>query len=135
MPTTANTADQRKSRSLPQDTTRCTLLFGRSATAREVWLQQPNLLEIINHFLRTVSVPYNDANAAELRADPILSAAATLDIGPGVKAQDLHRDDFIWQQTHRNENEKAYMLGSDVAMGLLVPGVKTTAANGATLVC
>ncbi|KAL9120234.1 MAG: hypothetical protein Q9187_003213 [Circinaria calcarea] len=126
--------DDRKSRSLPRETTRCTLLFGRSATAREVWLQQPDLLKIINHFLRTVSVPFNDANAKELGTDPILSAAATLDIGPGVKAQDLHRDDFIWQQTHRVTDEKTYTLGSDVALGLLVPGVRTTAANGATLV-
>lgn len=58
-----------------------------------------------------------------------------MNIGPGVKAQDLHRDDFIWQQTHRAGNEeKTYTLGSDVAVGLLIPGVKTTAANGATLV-
>lgn len=79
-------------------------------------------------------MPYNDANLTELGTDPILSAAATLDIGPGVKAQDLHRDDFIWQQTHKAGDEKTYTLGQDVSMGLLVPGVKTTAANGATLV-
>ncbi|MCJ1281397.1 hypothetical protein MMC26_000716 [Xylographa opegraphella] len=126
--------NDRKSRSLPRETSRCTLLFGRSTTAREVWLQQPNLLRIINHFLRTVSVPYNDANGTELVSDAILSASATLDISPGVKAQDLHRDDFIWQQTHKAEDGATYRVGSDVAMGLLVPGVKTIAANGATLV-
>lgn len=69
----------------------------------------------------------------KLSTDPILSSAATLDIGPGVKAQGLHRDDFIWQQTHTTPREK-YSLGSDVSMGLLVPGVNTTAENGATLV-
>lgn len=69
----------------------------------------------------------------KLCTDPILSSAATLDIGPGVKAQGLHRDDFIWQQTHTTPREK-YSLGSDVSMGLLVPGVNTTAENGATLV-
>ena len=56
-----------------------------------------------------------------------------MEICPGVKAQGLHRDDFIWQQTHTHRQEK-YVSGSDVGMGLLVPGVKTSAANGATLV-
>ena len=71
--------------------------------------------------------------AETLATDPILSAAATLDICPGVKAQPLHRDDFIWQQTHAQSQER-YQPGSDVGMGLLVAGVKVNAANGATLV-
>ena len=120
-------------RSLPRETTRCTRLFGRSDTAREIWLQQPALLEIINYFLRTVSVPYNDAGDFKLGTDAILSAAATLDVGPGVKAQDLHRDDFIWQQTHMDRAEE-HTLGADVCMGLLVPGIDTNLENGATLV-
>lgn len=69
----------------------------------------------------------------EYKTNPILSAAATLEICPGVKAQGLHRDDFIWQQTHAHRQE-SYLPGSDVVMGLLVAGVKTSAANGATLV-
>ena len=83
-----------------------------------------------------MTVPYNDASKTELGTDAILSAAATLDIGPGVKAQDLHRDDFIWHATHANRGEglEKYELGSDLAIGLLVPGVPTTMANGATLV-
>ena len=91
---------------------------------------------MINHFLRTKSLPYNDGNSTVIETDAILSAAATLDIGPGVKAQDLHRDDFIWQQTHSVEVEEGreYQMGSDVSMGLLVPGVNTTKANGASLV-
>ncbi|KAL8802059.1 MAG: hypothetical protein Q9182_004072 [Xanthomendoza sp. 2 TL-2023] len=88
--------------------------------------------EIVNHFLRTESVPYNDKGSIPISTDAILSASATLDIGPGVQAQDLHRDDFIWQQTHRAQSE-GYKLGSDVGMGLLVPGVRTRRENGATL--
>ena len=91
--------------------------------------------DILNYFLRTVSRPYQwrGDGAKDLATDPILSAAATLDICPGVKAQGLHRDDFIWQQTHEVEQE-SYRMGSDVSMGLLVAGVKTNKANGATLV-
>ena len=126
---------QRRAKSLPPETARCNRLFGLSTTARETWLQQPALLTIIHHFLRTTSKPYHwsEEGAGELVTDPILSAASTLDICPGVKAQGLHRDDFIWQQTHMVEQEE-YLLGSDVGLGLLVAGVKTTAANGATMV-
>ena len=128
-----NANPQRARRSLPRETSRVTRLFGRSKTAREGWLQQPNLHEVFNHFLRTESIPYQDPNSIKLSTDPILSSAATLDIGAGVKAQGLHRDDFIWQQTRTTPREK-YSLGSDVSMGLLVPGVNTNAHNGATLV-
>ena len=50
--------------------------------------------------------------------------------------QGLHRDDFIWQQTHHRHGFEGgkYTPGSDVGMGLYVPGVDTTAENGATLV-
>ena len=83
-------------------------------------------------------MPYNDATSTELSTNAILSAAATLDIGPGVKAQDLHRDEFIWQMTHDGRGQeglKEYRVGEDVAVGLLVPGVRTTKENGATLAC
>ena len=126
-------APQRAKRSLIRGTTRVTRLFGRSTTAREGWLQQPELHMVFNHFLRTETMPYHDPNSMKLSTDPILSSAATLDIGPGVKAQGLHRDDFIWQQTHTTPREK-YSLGFDVGMGLLVPGVTTTVENGATKV-
>ena len=131
---TTDDAQQRALQSLPRETSRCYRLFGRSATARESWLQQPAFLGILNHFLRTKTVPYNDNGSTVLETDAILSAAATLDIGPGVKAQDLHRDDFIWQQTHKAKGGEGYQMGSDFSMGLLVPGVNTTKANGATLV-
>ena len=126
---------QRLRKALPRETARCTRLFGRSTTAREDWLQQPELLQIINHFLRTVSIPYNDTSNTEITTDAILSASATLDIGPGVKAQDLHRDDFIWQHTQTNEDTRnKYEMGQDISVGLLVPGVDTCRKNGATLV-
>lgn len=120
---------KQETRDLPPATVRVSRFFGRSETAREVWLQQPSLLEILQYFLRTESVSYNGTE--KIVSDPILSAAATLDIGPGITAQELHRDDFIWHQTHGSL--KAYERGRDVGMGLLVPGVKTTLENGATL--
>ena len=159
----------------PPEWARCNLLFGRSTTAREVWLQKPPLLAIVNHFLRTVSMPYNDGSSTTIETDAILSAASTLDVRPGVKAQGLHRDDFIWQWRHNVKEKGAqmdaftedkdgetgigfggqdggaqhedgaesgesgvrrrqYRMGQDACIGLLVPGVDTCVANGATLV-
>ena len=106
-------------------------MFGRSPTARESWVQQPGFLEILRHFLGTQSTIYNGANA-KVTTDPILSASATLYVGPGEKKQKLHRDDFIWQQEHVRQEE--YQRGSDVGAGLLVAGTDTTLENGATLV-
>ncbi|KAL9613646.1 MAG: hypothetical protein Q9167_001822 [Letrouitia subvulpina] len=127
---------EQASQSVPRTTTRCSRLFGRSITAREKWLQQNSLLEIINHFLRSESVVYhepeNSGDSSTISTDAILSAASTLDIGPGVKAQTLHRDDFIWQQTHENPCIDGYKIGRDICMGLLVPGVPVTRENGAT---
>ena len=113
---------------------RCYHLFGTSETAREKWMQQPELLQMLRYFLGTKSTPYNGSVSMSLETDPILSAANTLDILPGAEAQGLHRDDFIWQQKHESQEQTGYRVGSDVGMGVLVPGVKTTAENGATFV-
>ena len=117
----------------PRGTVRCHRLFGRSRIARERWLQRTETRQILNHFLSSSSLPYNDQSGCPIETDPILSASATMEISPGEKAQHLHRDDFIWQQTHLDSRE-LYTKGSDVGMGILVPGVKTTRANGATAV-
>ncbi|KAI4191405.1 MAG: hypothetical protein LQ348_003516 [Seirophora lacunosa] len=109
------------------------ILFGRSETAREKWLQRREVHQILDHFLRTTSIPYNDQGGCVIQTDPILSAATTMQISPGEQAQDLHRDDFIWQRTHIR-SEGSFEPGSDVGMGILVPGTRTIAANGATVV-
>ncbi|KAF2420714.1 PhyH-domain-containing protein [Tothia fuscella] len=116
------------SKSIPLGTARCSRLFGRSTTAREKWLQQPALNAILEHFLGTTTISYNSDDI--IKTSPILSASTTMDIRPGEKAQKLHRDDFIWQQTHTVQT--TYKPGADVGMGLIVAGVDTTAENGAT---
>ena len=47
--------------------------------------------------------------------------------------QGSHHDIFIWLQNHANGAQKEYVFKSDVGMGLYVPGMNTSAANGATL--
>lgn len=109
-------------------------LFGRCETSQEAWFQQPDLRKIIDDILIFLSTPYCYNEGVEIATNAFLSAAATLNIGPGVQIQGLHRDDFLWQQTHANGPQRDYGLGSDVGIGLYVPGVNKPATNGARLV-
>ena len=51
---------------------------------------------------------------------------------PGVQAQPLHRDDWLWQVRHEERREED--LDTEVCIGVLIPGAETTKENGATLV-
>ncbi|KAE8137454.1 hypothetical protein BDV38DRAFT_246793 [Aspergillus pseudotamarii] len=112
----------------------CGLLYGLSKTMREDIILQENVQVIINHFLRTTNPPFVDLNSQPGRStNAILSGANTIATRPGGKAQALHRDDSIWQQVHSSQEDTGYRIGSDIGMSLLVPGVKTTRENGATM--
>ncbi|RYO48934.1 hypothetical protein AA0113_g9730 [Alternaria arborescens] len=112
----------------------CSLLYGRSETAREKWILDSGLQHIVNHFLHTSNSTDVDPNSPiGRRTDSILSQATSIATLEGGLAQALHRDDSIWQHVHPNQEKSGYRLGTDLGMGLLVPGVNTTMANGATL--
>ncbi|KAL8884512.1 MAG: hypothetical protein Q9192_006830 [Flavoplaca navasiana] len=133
-PYLAAVAQERSSNGQPRGTIRCHRLFGRSRTAREKWMQRPEVHLILNSFLETTSIPYNDQGNCVIETEPILSSAATMQISPGEKAQDLHRDDFIWQRTHNNTTTGGnYKTASETSLGIIVAGSETTAANGATV--
>ena len=87
----------------------------------------------MKYFLGTLLKPYNSNEGVEIATDTILFAAATLDLDLGVKVGCLHHDAFIWQRKHTNAAQREYCLGLDVGMGLYVPGVNKSVANGALL--
>lgn len=66
-------------------------------------------------------------------SEAVLSIATTFEIGPGGKAQRLHRDDKNYHVDHPDQTQTGYRFGTDIEMAFLVPGVKTTKKNGATL--
>ena len=81
----------------------CTRLFGRSETAREKWMQQPNLHVILNHFIRTTTKLFVADPGEEhgtLSTDPILSNSNTLVRMPGANMAKFHRDDYPWQHVN-----------------------------------
>lgn len=57
-----------------------------------------------------------------------------MDIGPGAKAQRLHRDDKNFHVHHEDQTQTGYRKESDVEMGFLIPGVESTMEVGATKV-
>ena len=63
-------------------------------------------------------------------SDPQLNNTVVFSIGPGAKAQVLHRDDII----HHNYHGAAasHTLGRDTGLGFFVAGKKSSRQNGAT---
>ncbi|KAL4926832.1 phytanoyl-CoA dioxygenase family protein [Aspergillus undulatus] len=117
----------------PPETRRCTNLVGRSKTAREKWVVDPLIRKITSTFLDKTTSNYYGETKHTQTSEAILSIAMTFDIGPGAKAQRLHRDDKNFHIDHQDQSATGYQVGSDVMMNFMVPGVKTTFENGATL--
>ncbi|KAL7623797.1 hypothetical protein AAE478_005350 [Parahypoxylon ruwenzoriense] len=53
-------------------------------------------------------------------------------IGPGARAQALHRDDMIHHNMPRSKRVEDYEIGQDTGVGFFVAAKKSTRANGAT---
>lgn len=61
---------------------------------------------------------------------PQFGATVTFSVGPGTKAQGLHRDDNIYHTQHPASNK--YQHGRDTMLCLFVAGKRCTKCNGAT---
>lgn len=65
---------------------------------------------------------------------PIVAMSSIFEVGPGMHAQDLHRDDSIWYNPFPAIKPEEYQFGRDVSISFFVAGTRTTVANGATKV-
>lgn len=65
---------------------------------------------------------------------PIVAMSSIFEVGPGMHAQDLHRDDGIWYNPFPAIKPEEYQFGRDVSISFFVAGTRTTVANGATKV-
>lgn len=118
----------------PPETRRCPRLIARSRTAREQWLVNPELKEILNYFLSKTTQNYYDDTLHTYTTEPLLDVATTLEVNPGAKAQRLHRDDKVHHADHFDQTVSGHQMGTDVSMSILIPGIATTRENGATYV-
>ena len=117
----------------PPETRRCTNLAGRSKTARENWLVDPLVRALTAKFVDKTTSNFYGETKHTYTSEAICTIAMTFDIGPGAKAQRLHRDDKNYHVDHVDQTASGYHVGSDVMMAFMTPGVKTTTQNGATL--
>ncbi|KAK0114318.1 hypothetical protein ONS95_013812 [Cadophora gregata] len=117
----------------PPETRRCCRLIGRSPTARE-WLVDPLVSKLLSVFVDKTTHNYYGETKHTYTSTAILNTGLTVRIGPGGKAQRLHRDDKNFHVDHRDQTKTGYRVGSDVELSFLIPGVATTIENGATQV-
>lgn len=116
----------------PPETKRCFRLIGRSKTVRDKFFSHKIYQDLSEYFLARTTVNYYDQQKTTYTSHPLLSMSMTMAIGPGGKAQRIHRDDKNHHATHMKSDE--YIMGNDVLLGLMVPTCKTTVENAATQV-
>lgn len=100
---------------------------------REKWIVDPLIRALNAKFVDKTTSNYYGTTKHTYSSEAVCSIAVTFEIGPGGKAQRLHRDDKNYHVYHPDQTKTGYQFGTDVELAFLVPGVKTTIENGATL--
>ncbi|KAJ5175039.1 uncharacterized protein N7482_000916 [Penicillium canariense] len=115
----------------PQETRRAYGMMGKSPTFATSIVGNPLWLSVSDALL-TSHIKYNwvGDKVEESTSLPQLHNTIVFRIGPGARAQPLHRDDAPHHPDHRAVAE--HTLGRDCGIGLFVAGTRTTKANGAT---
>jgi ectoine hydroxylase-related dioxygenase (phytanoyl-CoA dioxygenase family) len=117
----------------PPETRRCANLAGRSKTVREKWLVDPLVRACNAKFIDKTTTNYYGETKHTYISEAQVTIAVTFEIGPGGKAQRLHRDDKNYHMHHPDQTATGYNYGTDVELAFMIPGILTTKANGATL--
>lgn len=100
---------------------------------REKWLVDPLVRACTAKFVDKTTTNYYGETQHSYTSEAQCTIAVTFEIGPGGKAQRLHRDDKNYHMHHPDQTTTGYSYGTDVEMAFMIPGVLTTKENGATL--
>jgi ectoine hydroxylase-related dioxygenase (phytanoyl-CoA dioxygenase family) len=90
---------------------------------------------ICDHFLTTRNSFWWGDKWKESVSKPQAHTGAAMCIGPGAKAQPLHRDDYLHHNVHTEVPapwDDARDMNRESAVGVFVAGSDSTEANGAT---
>ncbi|OKL56437.1 hypothetical protein UA08_08161 [Talaromyces atroroseus] len=115
----------------PPETRRAFGLMGKSQTFATSIVGNPLWIGVTDSLL-TSHIKYNwvgDKNEESISFPQVHNTIA-FRIGPGARAQALHRDDVPHHPDHRAVAE--HVLGRDYGVGLFVGATRSTKANGAT---
>jgi ectoine hydroxylase-related dioxygenase (phytanoyl-CoA dioxygenase family) len=97
-------------------------------------MMNPLFQAVCEHFLTTRSWFWWGDKRKESVSSPYVTSGTAMSIGPGGKAQPLHRDDYINHNYHTeiSEWDDERDTRRETAIGLLVAGCKVTKQNGGT---
>ncbi|KAF5707217.1 hypothetical protein FGLOB1_7048 [Fusarium globosum] len=118
----------------PKETQRAPSLLALSPTYARTQVMNPVYQQVVDHFLTTRSRFWWGPERKESVSKPYLHSCTAMRIGPGGKAQPLHRDDYISHNIHTDidkwDDERD--ANRESAVGLFVAGSKVTKENGGT---
>ncbi|CAI0644301.1 unnamed protein product [Colletotrichum noveboracense] len=109
-------------------------LLALSPTYARTQMMNPIYQKVCEHFLTTRNWFWWGNEKKESVSKPYVHSCTAMRIGPGGKAQPLHRDDYISHNHHQeieawdDERDK----NRETAVGLFVAGSKVTKENGGT---
>ncbi|TDZ20887.1 Dioxygenase swnH1 [Colletotrichum orbiculare MAFF 240422] len=118
----------------PKETQRAPALLALSPTYAETQMMNAVYQQVCEHFLTTRSWFWWGNEKKESVSKPYVHSCVAMRIGPGGKAQPLHRDDYISHNYHEeidkwdDERDK----NRETAVGLFVAGSRITKENGGT---
>ena len=109
-------------------------MIALSPTYTMTQVMHPLYRAICDHFLTTRSWFWWGDNRKESVSKPYVHSCVAMRIGPGGKAQPLHRDDYIAHNVHTeiSEWDDERDRNRESAIGCFVAGCKVTKQNGGT---
>lgn len=117
-----------------EETQRAPGLLALSPTYAQTQMMNPTYQKVCEHFLTTRSWFWWGDVKKESVSKPYVHSCTAMRIGPGGKAQPLHRDDYINHNIHQEidswDDERD--MGRETSIGLFVAGSKITKENGGT---
>ncbi|KAL4813822.1 hypothetical protein BDW67DRAFT_177639 [Aspergillus spinulosporus] len=114
----------------PKETQRTPNLIAISPTYTRTQMMNPLFHQLCDHFLTTRSWNWWGDEWSQSVSRPYVSATSALRVGPGAKAQPLHRDDFV---SHNYIVESStFNYRQQVSITMIVAGCKVTKENGGT---
>lgn len=116
----------------PRETRRVCGLAGKSPTFIKAISSNHIYREVCDILLSDSITAWSGLTTETSISKPQINATTVFSIGPGARAQDLHRDDIIHHNKNVRTTASEYKYGRDTAIGIFVAGKKTTRQNGAT---
>ncbi|KAL4928916.1 phytanoyl-CoA dioxygenase family protein [Aspergillus undulatus] len=118
----------------PKETKRAPSLIARSPLYTKTQVMNPIFQAVCSHFLTTRSTFWWGDNLKESVSKPQITSCVAIEIGPGGKAQPLHRDSYIHHRKvpEIDEWDDERDKERDPTVGMFVAGCKVTRANGGT---